>query len=269
MRPGSVHRDLHGRVLTGGRGPTVRFDGRDAYRRPRARAQNAGHHLVGAGRLDELKALLASPGWLERKLHSYGTAAVVADFRRHLMVAADEEVKLLLEAFQMSISACLAHPGVPLLRAQMLGRLMAAAAAASLPGRLAAEEAAPEEAGRHAAAPPCLFSRTPSLEQARAPPLRAARWGRARRAGLAAAGRAVCKLPTRRVPARLAAVRRAFHKLSLRPSLNLTRVMGREAKAPCCGSHGSFAAIKVDMAAQHQLRLIECQAFGAQGRLWA
>ena len=41
---------------------------------------------MGAGRLGELKALLASPGWLERKLHSYGTASVVADFRRHLMV---------------------------------------------------------------------------------------------------------------------------------------------------------------------------------------
>lgn len=53
-------------------------------------SQNAGHHLVGAGRLGELKALLASPGWLERKLHSYGTASVVADFRRHLMVPAAE-----------------------------------------------------------------------------------------------------------------------------------------------------------------------------------
>ena len=52
----------------------------------RAVAQNVGHHLVGAGRLGELKALLALPGWLERKLHSYGTASVVADFRRHLMV---------------------------------------------------------------------------------------------------------------------------------------------------------------------------------------
>ena len=44
--------------------------------------QNVGHHLVGAGRLQDLKQLLASPGWLERKLHSYGTASAVADFRR-------------------------------------------------------------------------------------------------------------------------------------------------------------------------------------------
>jgi len=41
------------------------------------------------------------------------------------MVSGDEEVKLLLEAFQMSVSACLSHPQTPVLRAQMLGRLMA------------------------------------------------------------------------------------------------------------------------------------------------
>ena len=41
------------------------------------------------------------------------------------MVSGDEEVKLLLEAFQMSVSSCLSHPQTPVLRAQMLGRLMA------------------------------------------------------------------------------------------------------------------------------------------------
>lgn len=40
------------------------------------------------------------------------------------MVSGDEEVKLLLEAFQMSVSACLSQPSTPVLRAQMLGRLM-------------------------------------------------------------------------------------------------------------------------------------------------
>ena len=44
---------------------------------------------------------------------------------RYLMVSGDEEVKLLLEAFQMSVSSCLSHPQTPVLRAQMLGRLMA------------------------------------------------------------------------------------------------------------------------------------------------
>ena len=54
-----------------------------------------------------------------------------------MQVEVDEEVKLLLEAFQMSVGACLAHPAVPLLRAQMLGRLMAATSAASLQAGLA------------------------------------------------------------------------------------------------------------------------------------
>ena len=48
------------------------------------------------------------------------------------MVSGDEEVKLLLEAFQMSVSACLSHPQTPVLRAQMLGRLMAVNLSASV-----------------------------------------------------------------------------------------------------------------------------------------
>ena len=44
--------------------------------------QNAGHHLVGAKRIWDLKKLISSPTWLETKLHSYGVASVVADFRR-------------------------------------------------------------------------------------------------------------------------------------------------------------------------------------------
>lgn len=44
--------------------------------------QNLGHHLVCADRLMDLRALLANPAWLETKLLAYGTAAVVADFRR-------------------------------------------------------------------------------------------------------------------------------------------------------------------------------------------
>ena len=41
------------------------------------------------------------------------------------MVQADDDVKLMLDAYQMSVSACLQHPDVPLLRCQMAGRLMA------------------------------------------------------------------------------------------------------------------------------------------------
>ena len=44
--------------------------------------------------------------------------------RRFLMVRTDEEVKLLLEALQMSVSSCMQMPDVAMLRSQMLARLM-------------------------------------------------------------------------------------------------------------------------------------------------
>ena len=40
------------------------------------------------------------------------------------MVRTDEEVKLLLEALQMSVSSCMQMPDVAMLRSQMLARLM-------------------------------------------------------------------------------------------------------------------------------------------------
>ncbi|MCJ1428182.1 hypothetical protein MMC29_006090 [Sticta canariensis] len=52
-------------------------------------------------------------GWGPRHLHVY------------LMARADDEVKLMLDAYQMSVSACLQHPQVSLLRSQMAGRLQA------------------------------------------------------------------------------------------------------------------------------------------------
>ncbi len=44
--------------------------------------QNVGHHLVAAKHLRGLKKLLTNTAWLESKLHSYGVASVVADYRR-------------------------------------------------------------------------------------------------------------------------------------------------------------------------------------------
>lgn len=44
--------------------------------------QNVGHHLVTAKRFRDLKTLLTNAAWLESKLHSYGVASVVADYRR-------------------------------------------------------------------------------------------------------------------------------------------------------------------------------------------
>ncbi len=50
--------------------------------RPPSTPQALSHHLMGAGRLDQLRRLLMNPGWLEAKLHAYGIGAVVRDFRR-------------------------------------------------------------------------------------------------------------------------------------------------------------------------------------------
>ncbi|KAK9810336.1 hypothetical protein WJX72_008917 [[Myrmecia] bisecta] len=128
--------------------------------------QNVGHHLVGAERLKDLKALLISPHWLEHKLHSYGVASVVADFRRFLMATADDEVKLLLEAFQMSVSACIAHPDVAMLACQMVGRLMAVSQSHLLQGWMAEREAPIMPPDGQPLRTRCLMPMTPSLEQA-------------------------------------------------------------------------------------------------------
>ena len=50
--------------------------------------QNVGHHLVAAKHTRDLKKLLTNAAWLESKLHSYGVASVVADYRRynHMLV---------------------------------------------------------------------------------------------------------------------------------------------------------------------------------------
>lgn len=45
---------------------------------------------------------------------------------RYLMCVNDDQVKLLLETVQMSVSSCMQHPELPTLRPQMVGRLMAA-----------------------------------------------------------------------------------------------------------------------------------------------
>ena len=44
--------------------------------------QNLAHHLIEAGQLEGLHQLLSDPSWLEAKLHAYGLASVVQDFRR-------------------------------------------------------------------------------------------------------------------------------------------------------------------------------------------
>lgn len=86
--------------------------------------QNVGYHLFHSERLDDLRILLMEPCWLEAKLHAYGVGAVVSDFRRYLQNREDAEVKLLLQAFQLSLGCCVENPGSSMLREQMLGRTM-------------------------------------------------------------------------------------------------------------------------------------------------
>lgn len=65
--------------------------------------------------------------WLEAKIDAQGTGTLVMDFRRYLsLVPHDSEVKVVLEAMQISASCCshLKQPG--LLACQMACRLMAA-----------------------------------------------------------------------------------------------------------------------------------------------
>lgn len=49
-------------------------------------AQNLAHHLLCAERLTDLRQLLTEPTWIEAKLHAYGVAAIVQDFRRCVCV---------------------------------------------------------------------------------------------------------------------------------------------------------------------------------------
>ncbi|KAG2423398.1 hypothetical protein HXX76_015363 [Chlamydomonas incerta] len=104
--------------------------------------QALSHHLLGAGRLAQLRALLMSPRWLETKLYSYGAGATVQDFRRYLVhvamdveagdaevaaSAATRQIKLLLQAFQLSLGAVRQRPRARMLRTQMLARLVGVA----------------------------------------------------------------------------------------------------------------------------------------------
>lgn len=87
---------------------------------------NLMYHLVGA-RLDNVvRALLMSPEWLEKKLLLSGAAAVISDFRRYLMIYRDKDIKLILEALQLSVGALKNNMIPGLLKSQLAGRLMMA-----------------------------------------------------------------------------------------------------------------------------------------------
>lgn len=80
----------------------------------------------------QVRLLLIDPAWLEVKLHCYGVAAVVDDFRTYLLVGNDLTVKAVLQAFQMSLSCCMERSHLPMMRNQLVLRLMAAAQASAV-----------------------------------------------------------------------------------------------------------------------------------------
>ncbi|DBB08019.1 TPA: hypothetical protein ACH3X3_009392 [Trebouxia sp. C0006] len=125
--------------------------------------QNVGHHLVAAKHTRDLKKLLTNAAWLESKLHSYGVASVVADYRRYLMCVNDDQVKLLLETVQMSVSSCMQHPELPTLRPQMVGRLMAAHHSSRVAAWLSQQQ---EQMRASSNITKALMPKTASLEQA-------------------------------------------------------------------------------------------------------
>ncbi|KAG1654342.1 hypothetical protein FOA52_009003 [Chlamydomonas sp. UWO 241] len=85
---------------------------------------NLVYHLICGDRAGEVAGLITEPAWLEAKLHAYGVAEVVSDFRRYLSDTEDADTKLLLQAFMLSVGACTAYPDTYILRQQLLGRLM-------------------------------------------------------------------------------------------------------------------------------------------------
>jgi WD40 repeat protein len=131
---------------------------------------NIGHHLVGANKLDTAREMLFDLIWLERKLKACTAAAVVADFRRYLLVKRERSPKLVLEAFQMSVGLVQAHPDVPgLLRTLIIGRLMTVPLPDSMQTWLTDQRKAAQKDGTDALAQGLvrpLPPQTPSLDQA-------------------------------------------------------------------------------------------------------
>lgn len=131
---------------------------------------NIGHHLTAAGRHQQLRQLLLDPDWLRRKLVAAGTTAVVADFRRYLLLHNCADMKLVLEAFQLSAAQAVAYPLAPgLLRCLMVGRLATAPVSPGLQAWLAEQQRRIYDDSRQSllsGLPRCLVPLTPSLDQA-------------------------------------------------------------------------------------------------------
>mmetsp|Transcript_27828 Transcript_27828/g.78692 ORF Transcript_27828/g.78692 Transcript_27828/m.78692 type:complete len:862 (-) Transcript_27828:303-2888(-) len=81
-------------------------------------------HLMRAGREPQLRMMLFDAPWVEAKLKRCGLYVLLADFRMYLEVQEDTEVKLLMQALEMSAPVAAEHPEVAgLLSAHVACRL--------------------------------------------------------------------------------------------------------------------------------------------------
>jgi hypothetical protein len=84
--------------------------------------QHVATHLMAAEREPQLRMMLFDVAWMEAKFERYGLFSVLADFGMYLQTQEDEEVKLLMQAIELSGPAALAHPEVTGLLATQVGR---------------------------------------------------------------------------------------------------------------------------------------------------
>uniref|UniRef100_A0A061SNL6 Wd repeat-containing protein n=1 Tax=Tetraselmis sp. GSL018 TaxID=582737 RepID=A0A061SNL6_9CHLO len=130
-----------------------------------------GRHLVHAGREPQLRMVLFDLPWLMSKLDKYGIHAVLLDFRTYLEAQEDTEVKLLMQALEMSAPAATAFPEARgLIAAHIACRLTRHAGAhrglAALIQDLRELHVSAATAAGGPGSAPCLWPRSGSLVQA-------------------------------------------------------------------------------------------------------
>jgi len=126
---------------------------------------NLSFHLIAARFEKVARRLLLNPSWLERKFSETGGSGVVSEFRRYLSIVSDRDIKLILQAFEMSVGALTEYRDISgLLRSQMVGRLLLAPLSA---GGLEWLETQKKKIAKRVGYCPCALAvRNPSLDQA-------------------------------------------------------------------------------------------------------
>eukprot|EP00890_Picochlorum_soloecismus_P001746 jgi/Picsp_1/2572/NSC_00803-R1_wd-40 repeat protein len=126
---------------------------------------NLSFHLIAARFEKVARRLLLNPSWLERKFKETGASGVVSEFRRYLCIVSDKDIKLILQAFEMSVGVLTEYRDVSgLLRSQLVGRLLLAPL--STGGLEWLDTQKKKIAKRVEDCPPALCVKNPSLDQA-------------------------------------------------------------------------------------------------------